>query len=133
MAAAAKEAVMNTAYEFIKAIQAAGLTPPESMVPDGKLHRFASNGKRGDDAVWYVLHDDGIPAGCFGDWRTGVKENWRADGVAPCQVSQVGSGARVDPAPFQPAAPGRSRTARRYKPWHGRNSLKAMPIVPTPA
>jgi phage/plasmid primase-like uncharacterized protein len=54
---------MSAAHEFIAAIQAAGLTPPESLIPDGKLHRFASNGKRGDDAGWYVFHDDGIPAG----------------------------------------------------------------------
>jgi putative DNA primase/helicase len=46
---------------------------------DGKLHRFPSNGKRSDDAGWYVLHGDGIPAGHFGDWRTGVSQPWRAD------------------------------------------------------
>ena len=42
-------------------------------------HRFSSSGKRADDAGWYVLHSDTIPAGMFGDWRTGIKENWRAD------------------------------------------------------
>jgi putative DNA primase/helicase len=65
--------------EFRTAIRNAGLTPPEVIEPDGKLHRFASNGKRGDDAGWYVLHHDGIPAGAFGDWRTGRTETWRAD------------------------------------------------------
>jgi putative DNA primase/helicase len=55
--------------QFRDAIQAAGLTPPEVIDADGKLHRFASNGKRGDTAGWYVLHDDGILAGSFGDWR----------------------------------------------------------------
>ncbi|MCX7147537.1 MAG: AAA family ATPase [Sulfuritalea sp.] len=46
---------------------------------DGTLHRFASSGKHGDDAGWYALHDDGIPAGSFGDWRSGFSQTWRAD------------------------------------------------------
>jgi putative DNA primase/helicase len=65
--------------QFRAAIHSAGLTPPEVIQPDGKLHRFASNGKRGDDAGWYVLHVDGIPAGVLGDWRTGASKRWRAD------------------------------------------------------
>jgi len=71
---------MRDAIEkFRDAIQAAGLTPPDMIEPDGNLHRFASNGKRGDDAGWYALHDDGIPAGSFGDWRNGFSQTWRAD------------------------------------------------------
>lgn len=66
-------------YAFRDAIEAAGLTPPKSIIPDGKLHRFSSNGKRGDDAGWYVFHEDGIPAGAFGCWRTGLSETWCAD------------------------------------------------------
>ncbi|MFM9883758.1 MAG: toprim domain-containing protein, partial [Burkholderiales bacterium] len=71
---------MNEAVEqFRDAIRSAGLEPPEVIESDGALHRFASNGKRRDDAGWYVLHPDGIPAGSFGDWRTGHSETWRAD------------------------------------------------------
>lgn len=65
--------------QFRDAIKSAGLIPPEVIEPDGKLRRFASNGKLGDDAGWYVLHDDGIPAGSFGDWRNGFSQTWRAD------------------------------------------------------
>jgi len=65
--------------QFRAAIHNAGLTPPDVIEPDGRLHRFAANGKRSDDAGWYVLHDDGIPAGAFGDWRSGTSETWRAD------------------------------------------------------
>lgn len=65
--------------QFRDAIQSAGLIPPDVIEPDGKLHRFASNGKRGDDAGWYALHDDGIPAGSFGDWRNGFSQTWRQD------------------------------------------------------
>lgn len=64
---------------FRDAIKAAGLTPPDAIEPDGELHRFASNGKRGDLAGWYVLHADGIPAGAFGCWRSGLSENWQAE------------------------------------------------------
>ena len=49
--------------EFQAAIAAAGLTPPDSINADGKIHRFSTNGKRGDDSGWYVLHTDGLPAG----------------------------------------------------------------------
>lgn len=71
---------MHEAIEqFRAAIHRAGLLAPEIIEPDGKLHRFASNGKRSDDAGWYVLHADGIPAGAFGDWRGGLSETWRAE------------------------------------------------------
>ena len=72
---------MNEDYceQFRDAIRSAGLEPPEMIEADGKLRRFASNGKRSDDAGWYLLHGDGIPAGAFGDWRTGISETWRAN------------------------------------------------------
>ena len=70
---------INPIGQFRDAIQAAGLVPPADIEPDGKLRRFSSNGKKADDAGWYLLHDDGIPAGSFGDWRTGIMQTWRAD------------------------------------------------------
>lgn len=69
----------NYESQFRDAIAAAGLTPPEEVIADGKLRRFASNGKRSDLAGWYVLHDGNIPAGAFGDWRSGVDETWCAN------------------------------------------------------
>lgn len=65
--------------QFRDAIRAAGLTPPDTIHADGELHRFATNGRRRNPAGWYVLHLDGIAAGSFGDWRTGLSETWRAD------------------------------------------------------
>ena len=64
--------------QFRSAIAGVGLTPPDTIEADGEVHRFASNGKRGDDAGWYVLHGDGLPAGTFGCWRLGISENWNA-------------------------------------------------------
>lgn len=75
----ALSAPAEVAHEFRSAIAAAGLTPPETIEADGRLHRFASNGKRGDLAGWYVLHADGIPAGAFGCWRAQLVEHWHAD------------------------------------------------------
>ena len=71
--------MLNPTQQFRDAIQSAGLIPPDDIEADGKLRRFSSNGKKADDAGWYLLHDDGIPAGSFGDWRTGIMQTWRAD------------------------------------------------------
>jgi putative DNA primase/helicase len=41
-----------------------------------------TNGNRKDDAGWYLLHLDGLPAGAFGDWRNNISEIW-------CAVSET--------------------------------------------
>lgn len=65
------------------AMEAAGLTPPDVIQLDGKLHRFRSGTKgapgKGDKTGWYVAFGDGIPAGRFGCWRLGMEVPWRAD------------------------------------------------------
>ena len=63
---------------FRLAIAAAGLISPTEIVDDGAIHRFSTNGKRGDDSGWYVLHTDGIAAGAFGCWRSGLQSTWCA-------------------------------------------------------
>ncbi|GAB3480285.1 DUF3987 domain-containing protein [Polaromonas eurypsychrophila] len=63
---------------FRLAIAAAGLEAPDSINADGAIHRFSTNGKRGDDSGWYMLHTDGIAAGAFGCWRTGLQLTWCA-------------------------------------------------------
>ena len=70
---------MSAVEQFRDAIAAAGLRPPDMVIADGKLHRFPTNGRGGDDAGWYVLYGDDLPAGAYGDWRTGVSETWHAD------------------------------------------------------
>lgn len=62
--------------DFRDAIRAAGLTPPDELIDDGKRHRFATSNRRGDVAGWYILHGDGIPAGAFGDWRGSFSQSW---------------------------------------------------------
>jgi len=88
---------MTPIDQFRDVILSAGLQPPSEIIADGKLHRFSSNGKRGDDAGWYVLHGDGIPAGGFGDWRTGISQSWRADiGRALTPAEEAAHEAKVE-------------------------------------
>lgn len=66
-----------------KAMMEAGLTPPDQIWLDGKVHRFSSNTKgkpgHGDKPGWYVAYSDGVPAGRFGCWRLGVEVTWKAE------------------------------------------------------
>jgi putative DNA primase/helicase len=62
--------------EFRQTLQAAGLTPPDTLIP-GKLHRFPSNGKRSDTAGWCKLFPDGL-GGTYGDFRSGLSETWQS-------------------------------------------------------
>ena len=66
-----------------KAIQDAGLEPPEDIHLDGQLRRFKTGtkgtGGHGDKTGWVIAFGDGIPAGRFGCWRAGVEHTWRAD------------------------------------------------------
>lgn len=61
---------------FISAIAKAGITPPTEVIDDGEIHRFSSSGKPHDKAGWYVLFSDGVKAGSFGCWRTGLTQDW---------------------------------------------------------
>lgn len=67
----------SSVEQFRDAIVAAGLTPPDQIEPD-TLHRFPGIGKRnGNKAGWCKLFTDGL-VGSFGDWSTGLHENWQA-------------------------------------------------------
>ena len=53
--------------------------PCESIIADGKLHRFRVEGDGNNTRNgYYVLHADGIPAGEFGCWKRNVSEPWCA-------------------------------------------------------
>ena len=70
---------MNDPIEqFSDAIRSAGLPPPDTIIDDGAIHRFSTNGKPSDDSGWYSLHTDGIPAGIFGCFRSGLRSTWCA-------------------------------------------------------
>jgi len=69
-------AMNDWAEQFRQAIAATGLTPPDTIIADGKIHRFTTNGKPSDDAGRYVLRLNVLPAGWFGDYRTGLGQSW---------------------------------------------------------
>lgn len=66
-----------------QAMIGAGISPPDQIFLDGQLHRFRSGtkgeGGHGDKTGWYVVFQDGIPAGTFGCWRAGLTSNFKAD------------------------------------------------------
>lgn len=69
--------------QFKGFISSLGLECPDELITDGKLHRFSGSGRRGDKSSFYLLHADGVPAGCVGDWRSGLKANWKATLARP--------------------------------------------------
>jgi phage/plasmid primase-like uncharacterized protein len=86
--------------QLLHAMRQAGLEPPDHVVLDGKLHRFRSGtkgeGKAGDKPGWYVVFGDGIPAGRFGCWRSGVEVTWRADvGRKPTAAEEMAHARRM--------------------------------------
>ena len=58
-----------------------GIAPPETILLDGVLHRFKD--ESGKLNCWYTAHVDGRAAGTVGNWKTGLKINWKAEGDYP--------------------------------------------------
>lgn len=69
---------MTAASSFLDAIRDQLGTAPAAIVADGRVHRFSTKPTGRDDAGWYVFHDDEMPAGTFGCWRSGTSETWFA-------------------------------------------------------
>jgi len=70
---------INAINQFNEAIRNAGLKPKQRVLGKGKVERFSIEGDdRNEKTGWAVLYLDGIPAGSFGDWRTGDKHTWCA-------------------------------------------------------
>lgn len=64
--------------QFREAIAQAGLLAPESIVLDGKIHRFRSDVTHKSKSGWYIGFGDGIVAGSFGCWRQGIESTFCA-------------------------------------------------------
>ena len=60
--------------EFRNAMSQSGIVCNETIVTDGTIQRFSSEGKRNKDA-WYIFYG---MAGAFGDWSTNIRETWSA-------------------------------------------------------
>lgn len=72
------KSVLPVEVQASDAMRGTGLNPPANIVFDGKVHRFDAD-KKGDKACWYIFFSDNIPAGRFGNWKSGLECPWRAD------------------------------------------------------
>lgn len=70
----------DSVEQFTQAMRSAGLDPDETPIADGVLHRIHDKqDKAGKKDLWYILFEDGIPAGSFGHWsRLPDGQNWQA-------------------------------------------------------
>lgn len=64
--------------EFLRFFNKVNLYTNDPIIADGKLHRVHIIGdKIGSKNGWYILfYGEGIPAGCFGSWKTGNVVKW---------------------------------------------------------
>ena len=71
------QAKLSLSELFKQSLLQSGISPPDEIIPDGNIHRFAVAGdKWGAKSGWYVLYDDEVPAGAYGDWRQDINETW---------------------------------------------------------
>lgn len=69
---------MNEVEQFVETIQATlGASPPIMAILPGKMVRFATNDRKGDDSGWCKLFEDG-EGGVYGCWRQGISEDWQS-------------------------------------------------------
>lgn len=84
----------NTQATFMEAMADAGLEPHHRLIieADGQLKRFRVKGdKPGSKNGWYILFNDGLAAGAFGNWKTDFTANWCAKKTAEMSNKERGS------------------------------------------
>lgn len=88
---------MNAVYlDLSQAFLNAGLTPPDHILVDGKLHRFAQPDKPKSVSSWYVFFDSGNSvAGAIGDWRTGLCANVSTWSSKPASQTDINAAKAV--------------------------------------
>lgn len=62
--------------QFRKARERSGLRPYASLVANGQVHRFSTNGQTGNTSGWYVFIPGRTPAGAFGCVAKGFSLPW---------------------------------------------------------
>jgi len=72
------EPISSPSEQLRDQMRGAGIEPPQVFVWNGQIHRFPTKDGH-DDAGWYVLFDDNVPAGAFGDWRLGSSNQFVAN------------------------------------------------------
>jgi len=84
---------MNDAREAFQAAVLATLGYAPDAIEAGRMHRFATSARRGDDAGWCKLFAD-LRGGVFGCYRAGISETWQAERHQPMTRNQRAALAR---------------------------------------
>ncbi len=83
--------------QFADAMANAGLRTDAEIISDSVLRRFHVEGdSRNTRNGWYVLHGDGIPAGEYGSWRTGLQATWVANSERLTPAERSDAQARIE-------------------------------------
>lgn len=120
-------------HDFAQVIEAAGLHPAH-IVADGRLHRCPAKGDRhGKESGWYVLHLDGTAAGVFGDWRSGLSEQWRhasTQAMTPDELARLRRGVAEAKAQRERERQRNRITAQRVAVERWKRATEAAPSHP---
>lgn len=74
---------LSVEEEFKQSLNKAGLIVTGTPVMDGEFHRVpVEEGKQGSLDGAYKAYLDGVPAGFIQNHRTGLKQNWKAQGYS---------------------------------------------------
>lgn len=89
--------ISDFVHQFRTAMNDAGIHYSGEIIADGRLHRLHIDGhKPGTLNGAYVLHPDGVPAGWFQDYTTGLSQTWRADAGKITHQEIIAQQARID-------------------------------------
>lgn len=106
--------IFDTISQFATAMRDAGLTPPDLIEADEKLHRFHEDGdKTGSLNGYYVLYLDGRAAGMFGSWKTGLRSTWVANGTRMSDVEREAFAKQIEAAKLK----ARSERFAEHEQW----------------
>ncbi len=78
---------MKDAREAFQAAMLAALGYAPEAIEPGRMHRFATSARRGDDAGWCKLFTD-LRGGVFGCHRASISETWQAECEQPMTREQ---------------------------------------------
>lgn len=117
--------------QFREFMAACGVVTEAVIPDDGTLCRFHVQGdKPGTRNGWAVLFGEGVPAGCFGHWRTGVHRTWSAK--RPHQMTPEER--QQQKANLQRARAKRERQQRERYQWASQRAMRlwinAVPADP---
>jgi putative DNA primase/helicase len=80
---------MDAVDQFKQAIEAAGLTAPDTIIP-GHWHKFPGFQKNGKNKAAYCFMFDDMRGGVFGDFSSGMATTWHAANSKPYTAEERG-------------------------------------------